>query len=283
VASHNSFKLLVFLIAFTFLCGCPGRRGGGNGDPDLDLSELPSGIYGVEYSGRVRVEDYGGAVSMTHTGGELPPGLEMDEAGRVTGTPAYVGQFSFEVLCSGMQGVSDFTGDAVLSVTAEGVEGVFLGYEHDQLNNFDGIGGRMRDIWVRVSGTGEDQFTYTINPGIYVAGPNGQEDRGRGDDIRIGDLSASDLEWTLADWVPTNDPVIHYWEPGIASQHVPEGDPPVIDPEAGTFASGADAGEQDIQLTHPDYGTVDTRLMVTAPDWCPKGVHDGGWTDGICE
>jgi len=283
VPLRNSFKLLVLLILPVLLSACPGGRGGG-GDRAFDLSDLPEGSYDVEYSGRLRVENYGGAVSMTQTGGEMPPGLVMDEAGRVTGLPTYAGAFTFEVLASGMQGVGDFTAEARMSVTADDVDGAFLGYDHDQLNNFDAVGGRMRDIWLRVSGTGEDQFIYTINPGIYIGGPNGANDRGRDDDIRIGDLSLDSVEWTLADWVPTNDPVIHEYEPGITSQHVPEGDPPVIDPAAGTFSAGTDAGEQDIQITHPEYGSIDTRLMVTAPDWCPKGVHvDGGWTDGICE
>ena len=280
---RNCLKPLVLLVIVAFLAACPpgGRGGGGTG---LDLSELLDGSYGVEYSGRIRVENYGGAVSMTNTGGDLPPGLTMDEAGRVTGTPSYAGQFTFEVLSSGMQGVADFTDEATISITADDVEDAFLGYDHDQLNNFDGIGGRMRDIWVRISDTGEEQSTYTINPGIYLAGPNGNNDRGRGDDIRIGDLSLDSLEWTLAEWVPTNDPVLHEYEPDIFSQHVPEGDPPVIDTVAGTFAAGADAGEQDIQIDHPEYGTVETRLMVTVPDWCPNGKHpEGGWTDGICE
>ena len=78
------------------------------------------------------------------------------------------------------------------------LRGSSFGYEHDQLNNFDQIGGRMRDIWLRPNGTGEDQFTYTLNPGIYAAGPNGQPNRGRGDDIRVGDLTSADLEWTPA-------------------------------------------------------------------------------------
>lgn len=263
-------------------CG-PGQGRLGGGDPALDLSELPDGTYGVEYQGRIRIQDYGGAVSLTQTGGSLPPGLAMDEAGRVTGTPEYIGEFSWDVLASGMNGVADFTGTVTMEVSAEGAEGVFLGYEHDQLNNFDQIGGRMRDIWLRPNGTGEDQFTYTLNPGIYAAGPNGQPNRGRGDDIRIGDLTSADLEWTLGEWVATSDPVLHEYEDGIFSQHVPEGDPPVVDTEAGTFTSGADAGEMPITLTHPIYGTVETRLMVTVPDWCPKGEHDGGWTDGICE
>jgi hypothetical protein len=280
---RNSLKLLVLLVIPVLLSACPagGRLGGG--DEILDLSELLDGSYGVEYSGRIRVEDYGGAVSMTNTGGDLPPGLSMDEAGRVTGTPTYAGQFSFEVLASGMQGVADFTGDVDLSITADDVEDAFLGYAHDQLNNFDSVGGRMRDMWVRVGGTGLDQSTYTINPGIYVPGPNGVNNRGRADDVRIGDLSIDSLEWTLADWVPTNDPVLHEYEPDIFSQHVPEGDPPVIDTAAGTFTAGVDAGEQDIQIDHPDYGTVETRLMVTVPDWCPHGEHEGGWTEGICE
>jgi len=286
VTKPSAFKLLVIAGLLVSLSACGNGRGGlggGGGSADLDLSELPDGTYGVEYEGRVRVEDYGGAVSLTQTGGDLPPGLSMDEAGRVTGTPEYLGTYTFEVLASGMQGVADFTDEASITVGADGVEEAFLGYEHDQLNNFDDIGGRMRDIWVRISETGEDQFTYTLNPGIYVPGPNGQNNRGRADDVRIGDLTSADLEWTLAEWEPTNDPVLHEYEPDIFSQHLPEGDPPVIDTKAGTFTAGVDAGEQDIDLSHPDYGTVETRLMVTVPDWCPNGKHEGGWEDGICE
>lgn len=283
--SVRTIRLLAISLLILLLSACGNGRGGlgGGGSAEFDLSTLPSGTYGVEYDGRLQVQDYGGAVSLTQTGGELPPGLSLDEAGFVTGTPEYIGTFTFEALASGMQGVDDFTGDVSISISGDGVEGAFLGYEHDQLNNFDDIGGRMRDMWVRVSGTGLDQWSYTLNPGIYVAGPNGQNNRGRADDVRIGDLTSADLEWTLGEWEATNDPVLHEYEPDIFSQHIPEGDPPVIDPEAGVLTAGVDAGEQDIELSHPEYGTVQTRLMVTVPDWCPNGKHDGGWTDGICE
>ena len=79
-------------------------------------------------------------------------------------------------------------------------------------------------------------------------------------------------------WAATSDPVAHEYEDVIFSQHVPEGDPPVVDTEAGTFTSGADAGEMDITLTHPIYGTVETRLMVTVQIGAPKESTGAGRT-----
>ena len=275
-------RLALFTAAFLalpLLTGCPVDPEPG----EFDLSELPDGTYGEEYSGRIRILNYGGAVSLVITDGSLPDGLTMDEAGRVTGTPLYAGAVEIEVFASGMQGVEDFSGDVAFDITAVGVADAFLGYDHDQLNNFDQIGGRMRDIWLRPDGGGEDQSFYTLNPGIYLPGSNGQADRGRGDDVRIGDLASSELEWELGEWAATSDPQVHEYEPGILSQHVPEDDPPQIDTTAGTFQSGADGGEQDITITHPDFGTVETRLMIVSPDWCPNGEHEGGWQDGICE
>ncbi|MEE2829461.1 MAG: hypothetical protein VX498_09745 [Myxococcota bacterium] len=278
MAQRRLSSLLVMPALLAFLAACP------SGEGTLDLSDVPDGEYGVAYDGQIRVLDYTGPVRLTLTGGELVSGLDLNEAGRINGVPEYARLVEIEVLASDMQGIEDFTEEVVFEISATNVADAFLGYEHSQLNNFDQIGGRMRDIWLRVAGGGEDQSTWRMNPGIYLPGDNNQNDRGRGDDERIGDLDFSSLEVSLDEWDPTYDPQQHdHLGDGVIGTHVPEDDPPQLDETSGTFTSGADGGEQDLELTHPDFGSLDTRIMVVPPDWCPNGSHDGHNAPGYCD
>ena len=145
---------------------------------------------------------------------------------------------------------------------------VHLGWSHDQTTRLTAAHGLMLDLWVRVRGGGEESSTYTLDPGLYLAGPDGIPEAGHGDDLRVGDLSAADLEISLGQWeVVTDD-----GQP----PHVPEDSPPSFD-GALTFRAGADTGELPVTISS-EHGVQETRLMVVPPDWCPEG-RDGydGW------
>ena len=123
----------------------------------------------------------------------------------------------------------------------------------------------MLDMWVRAAGGGEDQSKYTVDPGVYTDGANNLPEAGAGDDVRVGDLTADEVEITLGEWEFVSE-----WD------HVPEDSPPSFD-GALTFSAGADTGELPVTISSK-YGTEETRLMVIPPDWCPQG-QDGfdGW------
>jgi len=199
---------VVSLVFSLFLLGCPPIEG------VFDLSELPAARYGESYSGRVAIEDYDGAASFTLVSGSLPDGLTFNEAGVVEGTPTWAGNFELTVLATGMKRVDDFQDTVTLRVLADEVEGTFLGYEHGQVNNMTERFGMMTDVWVRLTGTGVDGVqSWTMDPGIYLPGDNGTEERGWGDDVRIGDVDFEDLEMEFSNWVATNDPVLHDYVP----------------------------------------------------------------------
>lgn len=262
----------------------------------FDLSGLPDGAYGVEYSGSVAIQEYDGPASYTLIDGNLPPGLEFNEAGTVTGTPEYAGLVTLTVLASNMKRVEDFQETVSFNISAEGVDGAFIGYVHDQYTNMTEESAmaptgpqRMREMWVRVAGVGEAGMSeYTIQPGIYLPGPNGLPEKGQDDqmiagqydDVRIGDLEFADLEIEFFGWDPTYE---DYVGGGYPSQHIPEDDPPSVTND-GVIKAGADSGGANIRLIHPVFGTVESQVHVVPPDWCPKGEHPlgGPGDDGFC-
>jgi len=302
-AAPLSAAVLALLLGL--LMGCPDE-----GPPSLDFSNLTAARFGQEYSGRIYLVDYSGPEEFTQVGGEMPPGLTMDTDGNITGTPEYLGTFTFEVLASGLSGYEDLIGTASMDVVL--VEGCscdnpnllteeecleagqlwacfaapHVGYEHDQLNNMTESLDLMRDIWVRVTGgglQGEGINSWTMNPGLYLRGPNGVNDGGDRDDERVGDLQFSDLEVEFTNWEATSGSPPT--EPGI---HIPEDDPPRISSN-GTFTAGADGGEANIRLSHPEHAAaVERRVLIVPPDWCPVGEDQdggpGGWsTTRYCE
>ena len=261
-------------------------------DGAFDLSDVPDGTYGEAYSGQVQVTDYSGPARFTLVSGELPPGLDMDEGGNITGTPTYGMQVELTVLSQDMTQVEDFQDVVSFRIDAEGVEGAFLGYEHDQINNMTGFDGWMRDFWLRASGGGvEGLDSWSINPGVYLPGPNGIAERGQSDgledglydDVRIGDVAFSDLEVDFSGWEPTEE--LFTDPPSYPSQHLPEDDPPSVDSSTGVITAGAAGGAAALTLTHPPRGEVEPRGKVVPPGWCPQGTFGpdgGGPGEGYC-
>ena len=297
--------VVLLSLGLSLLVGCPSGSDDDDGsDPTLDTSGLAVATYGSAYAGVVGVTDYDGPARYEINVGELPPGLEMNEAGAVTGTPTWAGSWDVEILVTGLDGMDDFAGPATVVVSAAGVADAFWGYEHDQFNNMTERYGMMENIWVRLTGVGvTETSSWTMNPGIYLPGEDGQAENGAGDDERIGDLDFESLSIQVVDtwvpfadfgathlaelmdeeWVPTEEPNT-FPNQGYPSVHLPEGDPPVITAE-GVFTGGVDGGEASIRIYHPDYDNViSVQYQVVPPDWCQNGVHvDGGQTPGVCE
>ncbi len=252
----------------------------------LDLSGITVARYNEPYQGQIAIRAYSGPVLYSLATAEdespLPPGLSFDEAGRITGTPTYVGTWDFQVIASGMTGVQDIEETVSLTVTAQYVEDVGIGYEHDQVNNMTDEFDLMSHIWLRVEGGGvEGTQSWTMNLGLYTPGANEIAEGGYGDDVRIGDLSFSDLEIEFYDWEATGP--VSADPPSYPSEHNPEDDPPIIESD-GTFRAGADGGEARLTLRHPDYeGELERRLLIVPPDWCPLGVDAVGGGGGPSE
>jgi hypothetical protein len=267
------------------LIGCLSSDGGGDAViGTLDLSGVGTARFNEEYVGQVAVTNYDGPARFTLNGGALPEGLDMNAAGRVTGTALYVADGTVEVLVGDMDGIEDFVGNMTIGVTAEYVEDAFLGYDHDQLNNMYEHPSRryMGNIWMRITEVGiDDMSEWTMNPGLYTPGPNGQVEDGLGDDVRIGDVAFTDLEWEFENWEATEETDIDI-PAGYPSQHLPEGDDPTVSDE-GVFTAGVDGGEGDFTAEHPDFPNVIVRkVQVVPPDWCPNGEHDGANSPGQC-
>jgi hypothetical protein len=273
-------------LGLAFLLGCPVAT-----TPALDTSGVGAATYGVDYTGAVTLTDYDGPAAFNINAGSLPQGLSMDQAGAITGTPEWVETQTVELLITGLDGADDLVGSITIEVNTDGLD-VALGFEHDQLNNFydDFDPPRMDQIWLRISGAGvTDQSDWTMNPGIYLPGPNGEHeagiDRGHssgaGDDVRIGDLDFRALEWTFTQWRPPSQPNT-YPQDGYPSVHLPEGEPPTFTGR-GVFSAHVDTGEAQLGLTHPDLpNTLETTLQLVPPDWCPNGQSDGP-NLGVCE
>ena len=268
------------------LSGCSPAQG------QLDQSAVTDAIWGEAYSAQLSVVEvksdgsltsYSGPAIFAAGSGELPPGLSMNEAGLVTGTAEYVGTYELEVWVSGLTRLESFLDQ--ISIEVSGVDaGGYIGHERDQLTQlYFNEGGRQSDMWVRAAGGGgPDQNVYVANVGVYVAGPNGVEEEGRNDDIRIGDLRAEDLEIVVGPWEENDEVDPH---PGYPSGHYNDGSPATWD-GALTFTAGSDTGEMDVSFSHPDYGRDSTRLMVVPPDWCTEGHQMGNYWDdpsAVCE
>ena len=288
---HRAVVLPLVAFVCLTLTACPPIEG------IFDLSGLPDGQYGEVYTGKVAIAEYDGPAAFTLVSGELPAGLAMDEAGNITGTPEYAGPVTLTVLASGMKRIEDFQDTVTFSITADHLPDAFLGYFHDQLTNMTersalAPGGpqRQREMWVRVAETGQEGMTeWTIRPGIYLPGPNGVPEKGQDDqlidglydDVRIGDIDFGDLEVAFGGWSPTYEDYLD--PPSYPSQHIPEDSPPTVSGD-GVIRAGADTGGATIELTHPDFGSVDAAVQVVPPDWCPKGDHPEGGPgdDGFC-
>lgn len=234
----------------------------------IDDSAIVDGEVLATYSARLFVLNYGGNVSWSVTGGQLPPGLSLDSTGTLEGTPTYLGSYSFDVLVTDMT-VDDLAGTVALDIVP-GDADLRPGFTRDQLTSLSEDKGLMYDPWLRLAGAGiEEMHAYTLDLGLYGPGPNGDHEAGAWDDVRVGDLAADEVEITLEDWE------------AVESQ--PIDNSPLTYVGGARFEAGEDTGEGWVTLSHPDYEDSGVRIIVTAPDWCPLGEHDGGaWNPGYC-
>lgn len=262
--------------------GCAANTG------QLDTSGVSDAAFGEAYSAQLSVvkvqndgslSSYDGPAAYSAGDGALPTGLTISEAGLISGTPEQIGTFEQEVWVSGLRQLESFLDVITIEVTAEGA---FIGHERDQLTQITDLPGyRQSDIWLRPSGGGQDGMnTYTANVGIYLPGPNGVNDGGGQDDVRIGDLSEDEVTVTVGTWTPVDevDP-----SPGYPSGHYTDGDPTTHD-GGFSFTSGSDTGEMTVTFSHATLGDDVTRVMVVPPDWCTAGFQQGSdWNNGYCE
>lgn len=261
-------KMLTLLATTTLLlvgCDNSGMLLGpaGTGTYEIDDSGVGDGELLTAYQGVLRVQGYDGPSAWTVVGGALPAGLGLQGNGTISGTPTWVGQSTFRVSVS-LGSSRALTGDVQMKISPGGVQ-VHLGWERDQTTRLTLTQGLMLDMWARVAGGGIEMSSYTLKPSVYTVGTNGVPEAGAGDDVRVGDLTADEVDITLGEWEWLSLP-----------DHIPEDSPPSFD-GALTFQGGADSGELPVTITS-EYGTEETRFLVIPPDWCRDGV-DGfdGW------
>lgn len=247
------------------LLGCPTASGPVDAEPVLVI-EAPAATLFTEYSGRVLLRGEAPA-RFTVVAGALPGGLTLDEAGRITGTPDWLGRFEATVRAEPASG-PDVEGALAITVGPGAVE-VAPGFPREPtLAPGDTV--LLGDLWVRIAGGGEpgmDQRPF--EPGLYTAGPDGVFEEGGGDDVRVGDLSLDGEAFLgLGQWNPSN---------GEA-----EVDPPLL--VGGVLVAGEQAGERSLSFSVEGYPAQPVTLAVVPPDWCPLGDHPGGGPNpGVCE
>jgi hypothetical protein len=71
--------------------------GGGVSSPAITTSSLPDATVGTAYSKTVEAANTVGGAEFSIASGNLPPGLALDSAGHITGTPTGSGSFNFTV------------------------------------------------------------------------------------------------------------------------------------------------------------------------------------------
>lgn len=273
-------RLTFALVALTAGCGTQ--------EAVIDTSGVPvTALYDTPYSGQFAIVDYDGDVEFQLVGGALPDGLELSDSGSISGTPEWIATSTFDVRASDMEGRDDAIATVTMTVgpNDDVVANGFLGILHDQLNNFHEETswahpfGYMIEPWVRVRGGGiPDMSDYTIQPRLYLPGPDGVNDGGFRDDIMVGEVPRGEITWNAGAFEATE---------GVSPDqppdkvHTPDGDPTVV--ASGVVAAGSDAGKLSLELNHPTYGTHATEVNVVPPDWCARGYHPvGGYTEGCC-
>lgn len=233
---------------------------------DLDDSELPTAVEGSAYDGRVLVSGYDGDGVFSLALDSPPPGLALSEDGRVAGTPIELGTWDLWIRVQQMT-IDDAFGCVQIEVR-ELPKDAFLGYVHDQrtfLTNEEGV---QQDLWVRIAQGGEEGMdTVLLRPGLYRPGEDGLAQQGGGDDELIRLLDPDDVTietdlWVNGDAEPVLDPASHAG--------------------SGLFVAGVDTGTLPFTLSHPDFESIESKLQVVPPDWCPGGISAGPG-DGACQ
>lgn len=258
------------IVSCLFLSACDPGSGVLLGDRDsrtqytIDDSGLLDAQLLSDYSGRVTVEGYGGSQAWEVISGELPPGLALDADGLVTGTPTFLGTYDVGVRVSG-ELLGELEDTLSISVVPGTVD-VQLGWLRDQTTRLTDSGDRMWDPWTRLAGAGGDYTEVTLLFALYAPGLDGINRNGRGDDEVVGEVDPADVGVTLGAWDPVDDA-------GEGIEYIGDA----------TFRAHEGTGEAPLTLDLEGYDSVETRVMVTAPDWCLDGNHPGGpGTPGFC-
>ena len=183
----------------------------------------------------------------------------------MTGAPTYLGTFEFEVRVTG-ELLADNVQDTVAITVVPGTVDVQLGWLRDQTTRLTDNGDRMWDPWTRLANAGGDYTEVTLLYALYAPGDDGINRNGRGDDVVVGDVDPADVGVLLGAWSPVDDA-------GDGIEYIGDA----------TFRAHEGTGEAPLTLELEGFDDVDTRVMVTAPDWCLEGDHPGGpGTPGFC-
>jgi len=258
------------MVPCLFLVACETREGlllgprGTEAEYSIDDSALGVAQLYDDYAGRVTVEGYGGTQTWAVASGSLPPGLTLGADGVITGAPTYLGTFPFEVRVSG-ELLGELEGTVSVTVVP-GLADVQLGWVRDQTTRLTDVGNRMWDPWTRLDGAGGDYTEVTLLFGLYDAGADGINRNGRGDDELVGEVDSTQVGIELGSWAPVD-------ADGAGIEYIGDA----------TFRAGEGTGEAPLTLELEGFEVVQTRIMVTAPDWCLEGDHPGGpGTPGFC-
>jgi large repetitive protein len=100
----------------------PGPTGAISGVPVIFTTDLASGVIGTPYL--VNFLASGGTPSYTFTlsSGTLPPGCSLSSGGVLSGTPTTLGTFTFVLLVTDANGITN-TGSFDVTITAAAASG----------------------------------------------------------------------------------------------------------------------------------------------------------------
>lgn len=124
---------------------------------------LPDAILNQAYTAQLVASDGTAPYTWTQLSGSLPPGLSMDSAGDITGTPTATGTYSFSVLVTDSTSPAAQTATATLSITVRQP----LAITTTSLP--DGTTGTSYSAPVAATG-GATPYTWAITSGTLPAG-----------------------------------------------------------------------------------------------------------------
>jgi len=111
--------------------------------------------------------------------------------------------------------------------------------------------------WVRIQGTGIEEYERELFPALFHVGVDGNADAGYDDDVLYQLLDPADVTWSFTPYeTHTDSGTLNY-----------AGDAEIID--GGILVGGEMTGAGTIGIDHPVLGQGEADAFVVPPDWCP--------------
>ncbi len=240
----------------------------GCGDMRL-VDALPAATLLQPYEASIAAERAKPPIRFDLFEGVLPEGLTLASDGTLAGTPVGVGTYEFRV-----RAVDDNDRWVVAALhlevqvdasevyigpilTTDGLHGLCL-------DGFEDGAGDVRHLmcqpWVRIQGAGmEGQSEYSLSPGVFWVGDDGEAEGGWGDDLLLRELDPLALSWSFEageSWPEALD----------AGPNRPEDS--TVD-GAGLFTAGESTGPGWVHVTDEVFGDGAIEVLVVPPDFCP--------------